>query len=192
MANWAQVAALVVGGVMNAQQAKEDVKAENDAISYNMRIMRKNADHKKLQAENARLRGKIEAKRHRQGITLLVGAQRNSMASTGAVVDEGSFRDIIDETVSFGELDALAIEKNAAQEATGFENQAWNYEAQEQLFKSTKRSEDDAVWMSLTNSGSSAASMFGGGGGGGGGGGSKHRFYDAGGSDNSFNGRYYA
>lgn len=80
-----------------------------------------NARVKLLQAEEAKYQGREAMVAHGRAVSSLLGKQRASTAAQGIVVDEGSARDIQDETSELASEDLARIRVNAARQAMGFE-----------------------------------------------------------------------
>jgi len=76
------------------------------------------------QATDAVTRGQETEKRFRVQIKGLIGSQRASYAGQGLDVSSGSAVDVQEDTARQGELDAIAIQVNAAREAWGYQVQA--------------------------------------------------------------------
>lgn len=79
-----------------------------------------NAKVQQQQAQQAIDAGVTEEQQQRQKVRQIVAAQRADMATSGAVVDSGSFGDVLDTTVKTGEMDALTIRSNALRRAWGY------------------------------------------------------------------------
>lgn len=77
-----------------------------------------------LQAENAITNGETTEENFRQQIKSLIGSQRASYGAQGVEVSSGSALAVQEDTAKQGELDALQIRTNAAQEAWGYTIQA--------------------------------------------------------------------
>jgi hypothetical protein len=72
-----------------------------------------------------------------------------SAAASGVLVDEGSPLAILQDTAIQGELDALTIRSNAAQEAWSFRTQAGGFTAQAGLSRAKKRDPGAALTGTL-------------------------------------------
>ena len=102
----------VVGGVMGAQNAKQQG-------AFQSAMLDQNAAYKELAAKDTERQGQLDADRHRRSVQQLIGTQRTSAAGNGIDVNSGTAALIQDDTAQFGELDALTIANNAAREAWG-------------------------------------------------------------------------
>lgn len=141
------MAAISTGvGVMGSIQ---QAQAQNRAADYNTAIQRNNALAAQYEAQDIQARGAIEEKQHRLKVAQQAGAQRAASAASGVLVDAGSTANIVDDTVGFGELDALTIRQNAARQAWGAMNQSRNYSAQANLASMNKQNVGLAATSSL-------------------------------------------
>lgn len=135
------VAALVTSAVgvgLQAYSAREQAKASNQAAEYNAQVQDRNATIAETQAVRAEDVGKVEAKQHRLRVSQLKAKQRVAAAGSGVVVDEGSPLEILKDTAELGELDALTIKQNAAQDAWGYRTQAAGYTAQAGISRASR------------------------------------------------------
>jgi len=83
-----------------------------------------NADLARVKADDAISTGAIAEDKQRAKVRQIAGAQRAQMGASGAVIGEGNFGDILDQTATFGELDAQTIRSNALKQAWGLNTQA--------------------------------------------------------------------
>ncbi len=127
----------------------QQVKAQNAAAEYNAQILNQNAKFAELEAKDAEKRGEIEEKQHRLRVSRAIGDKRAQFGASGAVVDEGTPLDVIDDTITFGELDALTIKHNTATEANRFRRQGFNFNAQSQLSRASQTSPGFAAGSTL-------------------------------------------
>lgn len=93
-------------------QVKQGQYAEQ-ASEYNAKVSEQQAK----QAEDEGLSAEVLQRTH---IRQALGQQRAAMASSGAVVDSGSFGNVLDDTVKTGEMDIMTIRSNAAKKAWGY------------------------------------------------------------------------
>lgn len=158
--SWVITAVVVVGASASAYSAYTQTKAANAAAEYNAKIQERNAQIAEMQAKDAEARGKLDEKKQRQKIAMTIGAQKNAAAAAGVVIDDGSIVDNMNDTVKYGELDALTVRRNAAMEAWGFRNQAANYQADAGLSLMSKRSAGTAAATTFLGSiGSQAGTL---------------------------------
>lgn len=102
----------VVGGVMGAQNAKEQG-------AFQSAMLEQNATYKDMAARDVEKQGQLDADRHRRSTQQLIGTQRTAIAGNGIDVNSGTAAELQDDAAQFGELDALTIANNAAREAWG-------------------------------------------------------------------------
>lgn len=115
-------AAAGIGAYGQYQQGKYQEKvAENNAIVQNR------------MAEDALKRGEAKEQQHRQQVQQMISRQRTQLAANGVDMQGGSALDMIGDTAMMGELDALTIRSNAANEAYGHRVGATNTLAQGKL-----------------------------------------------------------
>lgn len=114
MAQAAPVIIAAIGAAVSAYGQAASARTQKKQIQYNQTITeRARAD--------ALARGEVEAQRHRQKVSILVGRQRALVGASGADLGSGSALDIVEDSYAMGELDVLTIRNNAAREAYGYE-----------------------------------------------------------------------
>lgn len=150
----ATIVVMSVAAGVGSYNAYQEQKAANAAAQYNADVYERNAQIADMQAAEATAQGELEEKQYRLKLSQTQGQQRSALAAGGVVVDEGSAYDVLEDTVAYGELDALTIRRNAAVEAWGYKNEAIDYRAQASLLRSTKRSPWAAAGSSLLTSAS--------------------------------------
>ena len=119
-------AAGITGGVMSGVQA-------NNQAKYQAEIARQNAKTAQMNAEQKRQEGIEEARLTRMKNLQKIGSQQAAMAANGFDVGEGTAVDVIEDTATMGELDALTIQYNKETQAQAYEAQANNYQNQANL-----------------------------------------------------------
>lgn len=164
----ALIATAVTGAVSSAYGAYTTTQAANASADYNSDIAKRNAQIAKLQSADAIARGVDEAGKIRTRTGQEAGSLRAGMGATGSIVDEGSNYDYIEDVYAYGELDALTVERNAAVEAWGYDNQVIGHGLQSNLYKMQKRSPDEAATVSFLGDVGNIAGSFAGASGGGG------------------------
>lgn len=148
------------GVYMQAQAARQQAEAANQAAEYNAKIQERNAEIAEMQAVSAEERG-VEAERlHREKVSGLKGRQRVSAAASGVLVDEGSPLAILQDTAVQGEMDALTIRRNSAQEVWGFRTQAGGYTAQAGLSRAQKQDPGMAFTTTLVSGAGRLGSQY--------------------------------
>lgn len=108
-------------------------KAAQQQGDYQGAILDQNAGVADQQAADAIVRGAEAEGRSRAGTSQLTGSQRAAMAAQGIDLNSGSAADVQSNDQALGDLDALAIRRNARREAWGFKTQAANDRAQANL-----------------------------------------------------------
>lgn len=111
------VAISLVGGMMGAQNAKQEG-------AFNAGMLKRNAELKEQTAQETLFAGDTSADWQRVRTGQAVGTQRAVQAANGIDVNSGSAAQLQDDTAMIGELDALTIQNNAAREAYGHRIQA--------------------------------------------------------------------
>ncbi|MEO4014821.1 hypothetical protein [Pseudomonas rossensis] len=111
------VAIAMVGGMMGAQNAKQEG-------AFNSAMLTGNAALKDQAAQETINAGDTSADWQRVQTGQAVGTQRSVQAANGIDVSSGSAAQLQDDTAMLGELDALTIQNNAAREAYGYRVQA--------------------------------------------------------------------
>lgn len=111
------VAIAMVGGMMGAQNAKQEG-------AFNSSMLTGNAALKDQAATETINAGDTSADWQRVRTGQAIGTQRTAQAANGIDVNSGSAAQIQDDTAMLGELDALTIQNNAAREAYGYRVQA--------------------------------------------------------------------
>lgn len=146
-----EIALAAASTAIQAMGAMEAAAAKKREADYNAQV----AD---MKAKDAINRGNIEAEAQRTKTAKVSGAQRAAMGASGAVVDSGSFGDILLDTATTGEKDAQTIRTNAMREAWGYENQSESYTLAGQ------RAETEGTWAaagSLITGGSKIGAKMG-------------------------------
>jgi hypothetical protein len=150
-------ASMLFGAVGSARSTS----ANNAAAEYQARLSEREAQaHEQLRAD-AMARGKIDADTHRLKVGQVIGSQRASAGGSGFKADVGSALDVVADTASWGEMDALTIENNAAREAYSYGEAATSARLQADLARRSKRSVGTAVMGSiLSGVGPLASSLY--------------------------------
>jgi hypothetical protein len=99
------------------EAAKRAAMSQAELTEYNAAVMH-------VQAQDALVRGEIDANRYRSKVRGIVGEQRAGFAAANVDVGFGSAVDVQADAAYLGELDALTAKTNAAREAWGFEVEA--------------------------------------------------------------------
>jgi len=107
----------VASTALGAMGAIQQGNAAAEAGRYNAKVAEMNAVMSERRAKDAMERGAREEQRKRTEVAALKGRQVAAMAANGVDLSFGSPLDTIVDTAVLGELDALTIRKNAANEA---------------------------------------------------------------------------
>lgn len=112
---------LAIGSTaLNIFGGMKKASAEKKAAAYNANILRRNASIRRQMAKRELAKGDKAEAAHRNQVADLKADQRARMLAGGQTLT-GSNSKILDDTAIYGELDALTIRSNAA-------NQAWSYD----------------------------------------------------------------
>lgn len=111
---------LAVGGLLlNMWGGNKKAKAEKKAGKYNAKILRRNAQIRRDMAKRELAVGDKNEAQHRDKVAALKSDQRARMLAGGQTLT-GSNSMILDDTALRGELDALTIRNNHAQQSNAF------------------------------------------------------------------------
>lgn len=116
-----------------------------------------------LKSEDAIERGKIAEKRLRQQISQLVGKQRTTYAAGNVQLDQAgtSAAEVEEQTLLFGDEDAMTIRANAMREALGYQAQAVGFQMEAEQQSLAGRGALSGSLLSGTTSALSIYRMFG-------------------------------
>lgn len=129
-------------GTVGNYQAK---KAEAKTHAYNAQVAEEN---RKIALNNAameRQAGLEEARRQRIATLQAIGKQEVALAANGVDVGYGTSLDLIEDTATMGELDALMIEYDAEKKARNYEIQANNFANEANLATFASRNANSAA-----------------------------------------------
>lgn len=163
---------LVVGMVLTAGAGAYKADAENKAGQYQAEVADQNAKLNDFRAEQAGQIGAIQEEQHRAKVRQLAGTQRANLAANGIDLGSGTALDMVTETYTMGEQDALMIRYNAMNEAWGYRTQAVNDRNSGRFAKAQGKNAAMGTYLTTAASLSSMAAggygsgTFGGGGGG--------------------------
>lgn len=113
--------------ILAATSGAVSIAAQNQTAKGQEAVAKFNQKAAVAQAKDATQRGALEEERHRAKVRQVIGAQRAAMGGSGAVVDEGTFGDILFDTAQAGEMDAQMVRYNASAEAYGAKMQGLSY-----------------------------------------------------------------
>lgn len=120
-------------------------------------ILQRNAQTGEMLANEATARAGRAEEAHRAQVRGFEAQQRVDMAKSGTQLDFGSNAEIAGDTSYMGELDALRIRSNGAQEAWGYRNQADTSRFQSDLLGTKKKYE---LGNSLLTTGSAVNGIY--------------------------------
>lgn len=118
-----------LGAVSSAQQGN----AAKAQAEYQAQVARNNAKIAQNNADMKRQEGIEEARTQRLKTIQKIGSQQAAMAANGFDVGSGTNLDVIEDTASMGELDALTVQYNKETQALAYEQQAGNFNNQANL-----------------------------------------------------------
>lgn len=117
---------LVSSMVLTAAGGVYKADAEKKAGQYQAEVADQNAKLNDFRAEQAGQIGAIQEEQHRAKVRQLAGTQRANLAANGVDLGSGTALDMVTETYTMGEQDALMVRYNAMNEAWGFRTEAVN------------------------------------------------------------------
>lgn len=130
------------------------VDATRKAGQAQVEMAQRNEATDRQRADLANRIGSVQEDRHRAQVRSMLGTQRANLAANGIDPDSGTALALQDETVGFGETDAMTIRYNAAREAWGFGVSANNERTQAAVARSATKNAVRGTYLTT------AASMF--------------------------------
>lgn len=112
-------AASVVGGISGANAEKEAAKKQQEAAEAQAAVT-------DMSVIDALTRGAADVGRIRQNASRVISQQRTAYAGAGVDVGQGTATDVLASTRAQSELDVLTAKNNAARQAWGFKEEAYN------------------------------------------------------------------
>ena len=128
------IAATVASTGVAVYSTIQQQKAAEGQAEYQQAVAKNNKIISERMAEDARVRGEEEVRKARNRAKQLAGRQRTALAGAGVAVEQGSALDLIGDTISIGEVEALTIRSNAEREALGFIMQGQGFQQEAALF----------------------------------------------------------
>lgn len=144
----------VAGQIKAGRAARRAGEAQQEAAESQAELQEYNAAIADLQAKDAIERGAEEESRFRQGVKVMIGAQRAGIAASNVDVGFGSALDVQADAAYLGELDALTVRTNAAREAWGFKVQS------EDLRKRAEIARKEGVYLEAAGRQAQTASRY--------------------------------
>lgn len=111
---------------LTAYAGYEQAEGQKDMAQYQQQVSEQNASLDEFRAQQAATIGSVQEEQHRAKVRQLAGSQRADFAARGIDLQSGVVQDMVDETYTMGETDALTIRFNAMNEAWGYRTQAVN------------------------------------------------------------------
>jgi enamine deaminase RidA (YjgF/YER057c/UK114 family) len=112
--------------VLTAAAGVQKAQAEKAAGNYQASVAEQNAKLNDFRAEQAGQIGAMKENAYRDRVRQMAGAQRTVLAANGIDLGSGTATDLVSDTYTLGEQDALTIRFNAMNEAWGYRTQAVN------------------------------------------------------------------
>jgi len=123
------LASSVVGAMGQIAQGQAQAKAAR----YNAKVREMNATLSERRAQDAIRRGEFEEQRKRLEVARIKGQQKVAMAANGVDLSFGSPLDVLVDTATLGEIDALTVRSNAYRESYDRQVDAVNQRAGAEL-----------------------------------------------------------
>lgn len=157
---WVAMVAAAVGALVQGRQQANELRQQGEIEGYKARVAEMNA-------RAAGQQSSAEQERVRRESRQVLGAQRAAIAESGTGFS-GSNLDIMRQSETMAELDALNIQYAGEMERGGLLQEAEMFKYNKDMLRQKARSVMRQRWISAIGA---AASAYGGGMGGGGGGG---------------------
>lgn len=129
------IGSTVLGGIMGAKGAKDQGKAQSEALLYQAGISDWNAKINKQNAIYARDAGDTESRIAGQKTAQQVGLIRATQGASGLDVNTGTQLKVQEGQAKVGAADVAQIRANAARRAFGYETEATSNEMQSGLLR---------------------------------------------------------
>jgi hypothetical protein len=128
------IGASILSTGVGVYSAVQQSKAAAGQAEYQQAVAKNNKIISERMAEDARVRGEEEVRKARGRATRLASRQRTMLAGAGVAVEAGSALDLIGDTISVGEAEALTLRSNAEREALSFIMQGQGFQQEAALF----------------------------------------------------------
>jgi len=142
---WLSLGLQAVGTLASTYSAAQQSAAQKKALDYSAKVAENNARLAEQQAHDAVLRGQTEAARLQLKSRQLKGTQKAELAARGIDLGEGSALNILTDTDFMGKIDSNTAIDNAAKEAWGYENQAGDYRANAEAYRTRAKAESPGM-----------------------------------------------
>lgn len=146
-------ALFIISLILSGIGAMEGAAAQRRQARYQAKVMERNALAAEEDARYAREAAAKKTDEHRKMVARLASTQRAKMASTGFVMGEGTFGDILEDTAVMGEMDALAIQHEGQIAGWQARERAKGYQAQAGLYSISGPSMGTTFLTSLGSAG---------------------------------------
>jgi hypothetical protein len=124
------VSLAILGTLMSANSAIQEGNAQAAAYSQQAQQADQNAKTSERQAVISAQNGAQEEQRVRNRASAVAGSQKAGYSASGLDIGQGSPLDVLTETNTQGNLDALATRTNAANQTWGYQAEQTNYQNQ--------------------------------------------------------------
>lgn len=141
-----------LGAVFGAVSSISQGKAQSDAYSAQAKAAEQNAATASKQAEISAQAGAQEEQRVRNRTAQIAGQQKAGLSASGLDIATGSPLDILTETSTQGNIDALATRRNAAQQTWGYQAEQTNYQNQASSARASASNAQTAGYMGAVGS----------------------------------------
>ena len=115
---------------MGIVAANQQSKSQQAMYNYQAKVAKENKEIAEQNAATERQQGIEEERLQRYKTIQKVGAQQAAMAANGIDVTQGTALDVIEDTSTMGELDALQTRYNYERRAQAYEAEAGNFQNQ--------------------------------------------------------------
>jgi hypothetical protein len=129
----ASLATSLVGGTIGALGAAESAAAQGQSAAYQAQVAANNQSIAKNQAQQAAAAGETQQEQIGLQTRARVGAIEASQAASNIEVNQGSAVDVRSSAASLGELNALTVRSNTAQQVYGYQTAATSFSGQQSL-----------------------------------------------------------
>ena len=141
----------VYSSIAGAKQQQQQLEAQAAQARYQADIDRRNQDIAEQEASAKRRQGYESMTAKRLETAKLIGKQRGALGASGATIDEGSALDLIADTASTGEIDAINAYNQGVDESYRSQIQAWNYGQRAEGTDAAASSYDNAAGSAMTS-----------------------------------------
>lgn len=161
---YVQAAAWIASAVITAYAGYQQGETQKGIAKYQADVANQNAELDDLRAAQAKNIGSIKEDQHRAKVRQIAGAQRAQFAANGVDLGSGVVEDMLGQTYTMGETDALAIRFEAMNEAWGYQTSATNNRNDARFAKWRGPREAQGTYLTTAaNIAGSYGSAFGGG-----------------------------